>query len=132
MTKTQKINICLAIFCIGVLIGVLISAYWPKVEAQTLPPFELFIDPSQTQAACIVKPGFTAYCQAFEGPMVSVNGTPFVKIPLAATPAGVSSVTVCNAAGASCGAAQTGPVTLNIPKTVTVTISAPLSTATLQ
>jgi hypothetical protein len=90
-------------------------------HAQTLPPFELFIDSSQTQAACIPKPNFTAYCQAFEGPMVSVNGGPFVKIPLTTTAAGVTSVTACDLTGKNCGPAQVGPVLLNIPTTVSIT-----------
>jgi len=43
-------------------------------------------------------------------------------------PPAVNSLTVCNAAGTTCGSAQTGAISLSIPKTVTV--AAP--TATLQ
>lgn len=54
------------------------------------------------------------------------NGTAWAQIGTA--PAGVTSLTVCNASGASCGTAQTGAVTLSVPKSVTITAGS----ATLQ
>lgn len=72
--------------------------------------------------------GTTLYCYAGNGTVyTSLNGAAYTTQP----GSGVASVTVCNAAGASCGAAQTGPVTLSIPKTAVVTVAAPAATATL-
>ena len=55
------------------------------------------------------------------------NGSAWVQIGSAS---GVTSITVCNAAGGSCGVAQTGPVSLSIPSKVTVTVGNPTVTAT--
>jgi len=73
------------------LLAVLLVLTVNVLRGQTLAPPEEFVDSTQTVATCIVKPNYTAYCKAFEGPAVSINGAPFVKIPLTVAPTGVTS-----------------------------------------
>ena len=72
--------------------------------------------------ACVVTVGQTSLCLASDGVWQSINGAAFTQLGAAVTTAGgVTSVTVCNAAGAACGLPQTGVVQLSIPTKVTVT-----------
>src|SRR5271170_1921208 len=62
---------------------------------------------------CMVATGFYAWQNAAGG---------WFLVAPAATPTttGVTSITVCNETGASCGTAQNGAVQLDIPKTATL------------
>src|SRR5271168_5337150 len=59
---------------------------------------------------CMVATGFFAWQNATQGWFLVAPATP-------ATAAGVTSIVVCNEAGASCGTPQNGAVQLDIPKT---------------
>lgn len=94
------------------------------VHAQTTVALQLTGNAPHT--SCSVTASQTTYCFASDGLYWSNTGASYVLVAAPPPAAGVTSVTVCNAAGASCGIAQTGPVTLSIPKSVTV--SAPAAT----
>lgn len=106
---------------LGFLLGIVVT------HAQTGAPSVQY--PAGDHTLCIVVPSTTAYCYPNDGMYQSIKGAAFSQVGIVAV-TGVTSVTVCNAAGVSCGTAQTGAVSLSIPKTVTV--SATLPTATLQ
>lgn len=102
-----------------------IMAPWVIVShAQTTNPFQMSVGPG-LHTACTVTASTTTYCFANDGLWVSLGGAAYTQVGVVAV-TGVSSVAVCNAAGASCGPLQTGAVSLNIPKIVTV--SAPAAT----
>lgn len=74
--------------------------------------------------------GYLAYCWAGDHPsMVNSSGVITSLVPTASV-SGVSAITLCNAAGASCATAQTGAVTINLPTTAktAVTVTAPAIT----
>lgn len=50
------------------------------------------------------------------------SGTAWVQIGTPAAASGVVSLTVCNAAGAGCGSAQTGAVKVNVPNAASTTL----------
>lgn len=78
-----------------------------------------------TQANCpAVAASTTQYCFTTTGLYQSLSGSAWTLV--GATAVGVTSLTVCGASGANCGTAQTGAVTLDVPKTVTVTSSGTL------
>jgi hypothetical protein len=105
------------------------SAPWVVgLRAQTAIPFQMAVG-TATHASCTVTAATTQYCFASDGLWVSLAGAAYTQIGVVAV-TGVTSVTVCNAAGATCGTPQTGVVSLNIPKSVSVTATLP--TATLQ
>lgn len=117
---------------IGIAIMILAIFFWaiPSQQAQTVSPNPITIQSSITHTSCPVAiAGVTQYCFASDGLWVSVNGGVFSQLGVQPLP-GVSSVTVCNLSGVTCGAPQTGVVSINIPSKVTVTSTAP--TATLQ
>jgi hypothetical protein len=94
-------------------------SWWASPErarAQTISP-PIMIQSAIPHTACAVTASITTYCFASDGLYVSLAGAAFVPIN---APAGVTSVTVCNAAGAVCAPAATGAVTLNIPKTASL------------
>jgi hypothetical protein len=110
-------------------IAVLLFGAWHlgRVQAQSTTPFTV-IAGSLTHTSCpAVAASTTQFCFANDGLWQSINGAAYVQLT-PGTAGGVTSVTVCNAAGASCGSAQTGAVSLNIPTKVTVT--APTTTVT--
>jgi hypothetical protein len=78
-------------------------------------------------------PNYTIYCYAADKLQASANGAAYACIWAVggcSTPAaGVSSIVVCNAAGASCGSAQTGAVQLSIPKAATTTATTTATTS---
>jgi hypothetical protein len=108
------------------------SAPWViNLRAQTSNPWQATVSGAHTLCAPVSPLGQGTYCFASDGLWVSQNGAAYVQLGAAAT-AGVSSIAVCNAAGLVCGTPQTGAVSLSIPKTATVTVSAPQATVTLQ
>jgi hypothetical protein len=88
----------------------------PHSKAQTISP-PIMIQSTIPHTACVATPNVTTYCFGSDGLYVSLTGAAFVQLN---APAGVTSVTVCNAAGAVCAPPATGPVTLNIPKTASL------------
>jgi hypothetical protein len=118
---------------VGVLLGLLLAFMLNRgVQAQaTSGPLQIQAV-SVAHTSCTITASVTTYCFASDGLWQSLSGAAFVQLGVASAP-GVTSVTVCNAAGASCGSAQIGAVSLNIPKTATAsvpTVTAP--TVTLQ
>lgn len=110
-------------------IAIILWAASPQ-KAQTVSPNPITIQSTIAHTSCpAVIAGVTQYCFASDGLWVSVNGGVFSQLGVQPLP-GVSSVTVCNLSGVTCGAPQTGVVSINIPSKVTVTSTAP--TATLQ
>ena len=94
-------------------------SWWASPErarAQTISP-PIMIQSTIPHTACVATPNVTTYCFGSDGLYVSLTGAAFVQLN---APAGVTSVTVCNAAGAVCAPPATGPVTLNIPKTASL------------
>jgi hypothetical protein len=79
-----------------------------------------------THTSCTIVASTTEFCFANDGLWVSINGASYTQVAAS----GVASVSVCNAAGASCSAALTGAVSVNIPTTVTLTATAPAATVT--
>lgn len=112
-------------FCCGGLVLILILLFWAGFsKAQTVvPPITIQSAIPHTSCALSVI-GVTNYCFASDGLWVSTNGGNYVLL----SGGGVTSITVCNAGGTSCGLPLSGTVSLNVPKTVTA--SAP--TVTLQ
>lgn len=100
-----------------VLAAVLFFGGWLIARAQTVAPFQFSVTPSSGPSGCAIVPAQTTYCFAGDGGIyVSVNGASFV------TPkTGVVSLTVCNAAGASCSQPQSGAVSVNIPTKASTT-----------
>ncbi len=62
----------------------------------------------------------TQFCFSNTGLSISLAGAAWVPVATGTAAAGVTSITVCNEAGASCGTAQNGAVQLDIPKTATL------------
>ena len=109
-------------------IAVLVFGAWRIGRAQSTTPFTI-VTQSLTHTSCpAVIASTTQICFASDGIWQSLNGAVYTQVGGAVS--AVTSVTVCNVAGASCGSPQTGAVSLNIPKTVTVTVGAPTVTAT--
>lgn len=111
--------VCTLAFVSGWVLGI--------ARAQSVVPPITILAPSLTHTSCVVTTGTTSFCFASDGLWQSINGGAFTQLGGAG---GVTSVTVCNAAGAACGAAQTGAVSLSIPKSVTVTVGNPTVSAT--
>lgn len=95
---------------LGALI-VLTLTVW-VTRAQTIVP-PLTFQSTVLHTSCVVVANVTQYCFAADGLWVSVTGGAFTQL------VGVTSVSVCNAAGSAC-VSQTGVVTLNIPSKVVV------------
>lgn len=90
-----------------------------RISAQTVSP-PITIQSTVPHTSCVVPPaGTSAYCFASDGLWQSINGATYVQLP---SVAGVSSVTVCNAGGTSCGIALTGAVKVNVPSTASTTL----------
>jgi hypothetical protein len=111
-------------FPAAVLVILIAWALTPNSRSQTAAPWQVGVG-SALHTACTVTASTTTYCFANDGLWVSLNGAAYAQV---ATPAGVTSLTVCNVGGTSCGLPLSGAVTLNVPKTGTA--SAP--TITLQ
>ena len=136
----RLIDIAVVLICLVALAGILAPSHPNRVQAQSTNPLNITVTGPHTSCMAAAS-GVTTYCFATDGLYESLNGAAYVQLGVAA--AGVNSITVCNAAGASCGTAQTGAVSLNIPTkavttatapsaTSTVTVSAPSATTTLQ
>ncbi len=70
-----------------------------------------------TVANCpAVAAGVTAWCKVASGEFQSINGAAWAAIATGTVTAGVTGIIVCGASGVTCGSAQTGTVTLDIPK----------------
>jgi hypothetical protein len=101
-------------------------------------PLQLTLSGVHTQCVpnAATTPAHLDVCGAGDGIFLANNGGAFVQVAtVTVTAQGVTQITICNAAGASCGAAQTGAVSINIPKSVVVTAPATTTvtpTATLQ
>jgi hypothetical protein len=112
----------IAVFALA-LLGGFLGSHIPAVHAQTPNnPLQLQVS-SATHTACTLIAGSTQFCFAADGLWWSNAGAAYTQVGAAA---GVTSIAVCNAAGASCGTPLTGPVQLSIPKTVAV--AAPTAT----
>lgn len=109
-----------------ILIAAFVGTRLANTQAQTAaPPVFQYVAGTLTHTACLPTTGATTFCLVADGAWISVNGGAFTQIG-APVAAGVTSVTVCDATAANCGTAQTGAVSLNIPKTAT--ISTPTAT----
>jgi hypothetical protein len=124
---------------IFVLAAILLGGFIRSM-AQTM-PVTLIAAPAGSTLTNCGTPTVPSVCVVATGVYIWQNATQGWFLAAASVPAtGIQSITVCNAAGASCGTASTGPaVTLNIPKTVIVTapvitsnVTATAPTATLQ
>lgn len=112
---------------IGTLILLLVLVVAGTVSAQTGSVVWFTSTAGTTLAAnCPATPANPSICLVGNGFYIWQNATigwcqPGISCP-APTPAaaGVTSITVCNEAGASCGAPQNGAVQLDIPKTATL------------
>jgi hypothetical protein len=133
MMTWMKRNSELSVLAVGILLTALL--FWlaaNDVHAQTASPWQVTV--MGAQALCTIPaattPPSATFCFTSDGGLlISRNGAAYTQIGVVAV-TGVASVTVCNAAGATCGTPQTGVVSLNIPKSVSVTATLP--TATLQ
>ena len=108
---------------VAVLAGFLIGSHVGVTHAQATGAAVQFQAPGGAHTLCTVVPSTTAFCFATDGFWQSINGAAFAQV--GASGPVVTSVSVCNAAGASCGTPLTGPVVLSIPTKVTVTSTAP-------
>jgi hypothetical protein len=110
----------------GILLFALIvpHVYWvERVHAQTGSVNFLGAVSGTTVTNCGT-PTLPSLCVVATGVYVWQNSTTgWVLIPTSASSAGVSSVSVCNAAGSNCGAALTGAVSLNIPTKATAAVT---------
>jgi len=106
------------------LLGAVILTAW-AMQAQT-PPVSLISAPTGSSLTNCGTPSTPSLCIVSTGVYVWTNATAgWVQIGIT-TVAGVTSIAVCNAAGASCGTPQTGAVSLSIPtkasETATITL----------
>lgn len=110
------------------LVLTVVITHWPtkSVHAQTSTVLQIS-GAYAAHTSCTPVPTQVTACLASDGLWISVNGGAFTVLASAA-PSGVTSVAVCNMTGLTCAPAQTGAVTVNIPKSVTVTAG----TVTLQ
>lgn len=128
----KKLLLVFLVAFLGALLGVSFTTVHAQVPNN---PWQVGVS-SATHTSCTVVPSNTEVCFAADGIWVSLSGAAYVPVQTGTAVAGVTSITVCNVAGASCGASQTGAITLNIPKTAvasapSVTISGPsISSAT--
>ena len=120
-----------------ILLALALNISTGKAQTTTTTPTTYTIITNGTLANCApVVTGQTQFCFPVDGLAISVKGAAYVLVPLTAPVAGIQAITVCNMATTICNSPLLGPsVTLNIPKTVTVTtptITATAPTATLQ
>lgn len=122
MSKRGWIFIFVAVAALGFLVGVWLA------NAQTM-PVVLLVAPAGTTIANCGTPTTPSLCAVGTGIYVWQNATQgwFLIAPPAATTAGVTDLTVCNANGSTCGTAQTGSVKVNVPAAAATT-----ATTTLQ
>lgn len=111
------------------LVLTVVITHWPSrsVHAQTPTNVLQISGAYATHTACTPVPSQSSACLASDGLWVSVNGAAFTQLGAAAV-GGVTSVAVCNLTGLTCAPAQTGAVTVNIPKSIAITAGS----ATLQ
>jgi hypothetical protein len=126
-------RILLIVMLVSMLFGALTYKEVSKVAfAQSTAPLSITVVGVHT--SCTVAASTTTFCFASDGLWQSLSGAAYVQ--LGAAISGVSSITVCNAAGANCGTAATGAISLNIPTKAITTVtptgsaSAPIVTVT--
>ena len=115
MTKFKWVALIVTAFLCGGLIA---------LHAQSLPVILLTAPTGSTLTNCGT-PTVPSFCAVTTGVYIWQNATTGWFLISPGVAAGVTQVTVCNAAGASCGTPLTGAVSLNIPKAVTVTVGNP-------
>jgi hypothetical protein len=109
----KKLLVLLALAFIGGFLGY-------RLYAQSL-PVSIIVAPTGSTLANCGTPTLPSICVVAPGVYVWQNATQGWFLLAPAVAAGVSSVTVCNAAGTSCSTAQTGAVSINVPKSATAT-----------